>query len=317
LPIVVLIVVLIAGLILIARNFDDLRAAARQVGAGAIGLSFLFAVLGTAAVGQVWLNLLRGLGATVQTRSALSMFFVTQLAKYLPGSVWPAVAQMEYGHRFNTPRRLMLAANLLMLAVVTATGLIVGAAFLPWSSADGLHQYWPVFLALIPLTTLLYPRTIPAALDWLFRLGGREPLGLRVTNRRMLLSCAWGLAVWALLGLHVLVLTRALGASGFESVGAAVGGMALGFAAGLIFIPAPAGAGVRDAVLVATLSGQIGTTSALAVALASRVLLIFADVSLAAAGAVIGRRMLQRAAVRAPRIAHDQSAGESEGVEQN
>jgi glycosyltransferase 2 family protein len=67
--------------------------------------------------------------------------------------------------------------------------------------------------------------------------------------------------------------------------------MGLAWAAGLIFIPAPAGAGVRDAVLVATFAPLIGTTAAFAVALASRVLLLVADVVLALAGAVaLGRR---------------------------
>ena len=68
--------------------------------------------------------------------------------------------------------------------------------------------------------------------------------------------------------------------------GAAIGGMGLAWAAGLIFIPAPAGAGVRDAVLVATFAPLIGTTAAFAVALASRVLLLVVDVVLALAGAV-------------------------------
>ena len=67
---------------------------------------------------------------------------------------------------------------------------------------------------------------------------------------------------------------------------AAIGGMALAWAVGLIFIPAPAGAGVREAVLVATFAPQIGGPEALVVALASRVLLLLADVALAGLGAL-------------------------------
>lgn len=88
------------------------------------------------------------------------------------------------------------------------------------------------------------------------------------------------------MGSHVLVMTRALGAEGWESWAAATGGMALGWAAGLIVLPAPAGAGVREAVLVATLAPQIGVASALTVAVASRMLLLLADVGLAVIGAL-------------------------------
>ncbi|MGI8666733.1 MAG: UPF0104 family protein, partial [Jatrophihabitans sp.] len=124
---------------------------------------------------------------------------------------------------------------------------------------------------------------------------------LRVGNRQMAAACGWGFAVWALLGGHLLVMTRALGASGGSAIAAAVGGMGLAFAVGLIVIPVPAGAGIRDAVLVATFSNQIGHTPAIAVALASRVLLVLADVGLAGAGVLLSRRRIAAEPVPASR----------------
>ncbi len=286
---------------LIAKNYSGLKSAVSTVGPVAIVVSLVLAVAGTAAIGQIWTSVLRGLGAQVSNREASGVFFLSQLGKYLPGSVWPVIAQMEFGRRIGTPRRTMLAANLLMLAVVTATGLITAAALLPWSSSDGLRHYWWTLLLLVPLLISLHPRVIPAVLDRLFVLARRPALGLRVSNRGMAAACAWGFAVWLLLGAHLLVMTRALGASGGSSIAAAVGGMGLAFAAGLIVIPVPAGAGIRDAVLVATFSTQIGHTPAIAVALASRVLLVLADVGLAGGGALLSRqaRARSRAAAQA------------------
>jgi glycosyltransferase 2 family protein len=298
LPRLILLVVLAVAGYLIANNYSGLRSAVSTMGVAAIVESLLLAVCGTAAIGQIWTSVLRGLGARVATGEALGVFFVSQLGKYLPGSVWPVLAQMEFGRRAGTPRRTMLAANLLMLAIVTATGLITGAALLPWSSADGLHRYWWTLLLLVPLLVSLHPRVIPAVLDRLFVLLRRPPLGLRVTNRAMITACLWGFAVWALLGVHLLVMTRTLGAGGGESIAAAIGGMGLAFAVGLIVIPVPAGAGIRDGVLIATFATEIGHTAAIAVALASRVLLVLADVGLAGLGAVLGRRArLDRAPV--------------------
>jgi hypothetical protein len=286
----ILLVVVAVAAYLIAKNYSGLRSAVSTMGLAAIVESLLLAVAGTAAIGQIWTSVLRGLGARVATGEAAGVFFVSQLGKYLPGSVWPVLAQMEFGRRAGTPRRTMLAANLLMLAIVTATGLITGAALLPWSSADGLHRYWWTLLLLAPLLICLHPRVIPAVLDRLFVLARRPPLGLRVTNRAMLVACLWGFAVWALLGGHLLVMTRTLGAGGGSAVAAAVGGMGLAFAVGLIVIPVPAGAGIRDGVLIATFGAQIGHTPAIAVALASRVLLVLADVALAGLGGWFGRR---------------------------
>jgi hypothetical protein len=297
---------------LIAKNYSGLRSAISTMGVAAIAESLLLAVAGTAAIGQIWTSVLRGLGARVAAGEASGVFFVSQLGKYLPGSVWPVLAQMEFGRRIGTPRRTMLAANLLMLAIVTATGLITGAALLPWSSADGLHRYWWTLLLLVPLLISLHPRVIPAVLDRLFVLARRTPLGLRVTNRAMIAACLGGFAVWALLGAHLLVMTRTLGASGGSAVAAAVGGMGLAFAVGLIVIPVPAGAGIRDGVLIATFAAQIGHTAAIAVALASRVLLVLADVGLAGLGALLVRRARLRAGVAGSAAGAAGAAGNGE-----
>jgi len=184
------------------------------------------------------------------------------------------MAQMEFGRRWGTPRRTMLTANILMLAMVTAIGLVVGVALLPWSSSDGVSRYWWTPLVLLPLLVALRPRTLPAVVDKTLSLFDREPLSVRPTGRSMVVATLWGFVVWVLTGLHLLVMTHALGADGVEAVAAAIGGMGLAWAA----------------VLVATFAPQIGTAPALAVALASRVLLILGDVSLSGVGALIRSR---------------------------
>ena len=278
--------VLAGAVWLVARNADELRQAVHELGFATLAVSFVLAVLGNVVTSQLWLTLLRGLEVPVAWLEGAGVFFVTQLGKYIPGSVWPVMAQMELGRRWGAPRRTMLSANMLMLALVTATGLFTGASLLPWSSSGGLDDYWWTLLFLLPVIAALHPRTIPAVIDRVLALVGHEPLGIRVTNRSMLVAVIWGFVSWVLLGLHLFVMTHALGASGITGLAAAVGGIGLAWAVGLIFIPAPAGAGVREAVLVATFAPQIGTAPALAVALASRVILVLADVLLACLGVV-------------------------------
>lgn len=279
-------VVLGIGSWLIARSAADLRTTVSDLGITAVIGAGVLGLVGTVLIGEVWLVLLRGLGVDAPRSEAARVFFVSQLGKYVPGSVWPVVAQMEFGQRWQAPRRTMLTANALMIALLTATGLVTGAALLPWSAEGGLGQYWWTLLLLPPLLVLLHPRTIPALLNWLFQRFGRKPLDVRASTRSMLVATALGFAVWLVMGLHVMTLVSALGPSGVFVAAAAIGGMGLAWAAGLIFIPAPAGAGVRDAVLVATFTPLLGATSAFAVALASRLLLLVADVVLALAGAV-------------------------------
>lgn len=284
------ILVVALGAFLVWRSTDDLGASLREVDPTRFVLSGLMAVAGTVLVERTWEALLRGLDARPPARATASMFYVTQLGKYLPGSVWPVLAQMQFGSRWGIPRSVMFAANILLLGVVTASGIAVGAVLLPWSSSDGLAHYWWLLLLLVPLAVGLHPRTVPAMLDRGLRLLGREPVGARLRYAALGRSAAWMVLGWVALGLHVAVLLSAFGDLDGSALAASIGGIALGWAAGIAFIPAPAGAGIRDAIIALTLGPLIGTTPAVTVALASRMLLLLADVGMAGVGALLSQR---------------------------
>ncbi len=278
--------VLLGGGWLVLREGDDLAAALTALDPAHLALSGLLAVAGTVLIEQVWWSLLRGLGAPVPAGAAASVFFVTQLGKYVPGSVWPTLAQMELGARWGAPRRVMLAAGLLLIAAVTATGSAAGGLLLPWSSPAGLARYWWLLLLLAPLAVVLHPRALPWLLDRALARMGREPTGVRLSHAGLIRALAWCGATWVVLGAHVWVLLASYDDPGPAGAAAAIGGIGLAWAAGIAFVPAPAGAGVRDAVLVLTLLPFVGSAAALTIALASRVLLLLADVGLAAVAAL-------------------------------
>lgn len=279
----------VGGAWLVWRETDDLGDAIAELSVWRVAVSGLLGVAGTYLIGRIWRSLLGGLDVRPAGRDADAVFFVSQLGKYIPGSVWPVVAQMQFGQRWRAPRRVMLAANLLLLSMVTSTGIIVGALLLPWSSAGGLERYWWLLLLLVPLAATLHPRAVPAAVDRVLALLGRPALAVRLHPRSVLAAAAWALAAWLVLGLHLFVLLTAYDGIGAQALLATTGGIGLAWAAGLAFIPAPAGAGVREAVLVLTFAPLVGTTPAVGVALASRVLLLLADVALAGAGALLRR----------------------------
>lgn len=275
---------------LLARESGDLAMAARQLSPARVGLSAIMAIAGSMCMGRTWLALLRGFGVEVGSRDAATVFYTSQLGKYVPGSVWPVVAQVSLGARWGVPRRVMFGASILLLTMVTVTGLLVGALLLPWSSPDGLDRYWWLLVLLPPLVALLHPRVVSALIDRVALWSGRERLGARVSASGLLRAGLWAVLAWVLLGIHLLILMSAYGHLEPLDTAAAVGGMGLAWAAGLAFIPAPAGAGVREGVLVLTLGPVVGGDAAVTVALASRVLLVLADVVLAATS--VGLRTL-------------------------
>jgi glycosyltransferase 2 family protein len=59
------------------------------------------------------------------------VLFLGQLGKYLHGSVWPVMAQMELDRDYQVPERASGAAVGVFLLVVVGTGLAVAAAAAP------------------------------------------------------------------------------------------------------------------------------------------------------------------------------------------
>ena len=262
----------------------------REIGVGPMLGSLALGVVGLALAFPVWDAVLRGLRVHIPRGEAASVFFTSQLGKYLPGSVWPVLMQMEAGRARGASRRTMISANLITLVLGCAVGLVLAAALLPLSDATALHRSWWFLLALPLLLALLHPRAVPWLLDKAFGLLHREPLGERLGARDTARATGWAALLFVAHGLHVAVLALAFGAPVGSTVLLSIGGMALAVAGGVLFIPAPAGAGVRDVILGLVLRSQLTSAQALAVVIASRVILIVADLGLAC-GALAVRRL--------------------------
>lgn len=240
-------------------------------------------MLGLAAQMLAWRALLAGLGSPLPRRVAARVMFVGQLGKYLPGSVWAFLAQVELARDWRVPRSRGAAATLLAVAVTVAVSLAVAAVALPLSSAEAARRWWWA-LALAPLLlAALHPRIVV----WGIRLAARPfarfrevaeagPLG--IGGRSVAAAVGWTLAAWVPLGLHAWILTWAVGGDALLSAGPAVGGYALAWTLGLLVVFAPAGLGVREVVLVVALAPVVDAGAALVVAVLSRLVMTVADV---------------------------------------
>jgi uncharacterized membrane protein YbhN (UPF0104 family) len=291
--------VLVAAAVAVFDEHRSFAAAISKIGPVPVILSLAFGFLGVASALPVWHEVLEGVGARMPWLDGARVLFVSQLGKYLPGSVWPVLMQMEAGHARGIHRRTMLGANLITVAIACCSGIALACVLLPFYDSGALARYWWVLLALPFLLALLHPRALPALLDWAFALFGRPRLGERLDPRSEVRACAWSLAGWFAYGAQLAVLAWAVGASGFSTFLLCTGAAALAIPVGILFLPAPAGAGVREVVLVLVLSTMLSTGEALAVVLASRAILIVCDLGCAGIGALAGTHRRRRSRVGA------------------
>jgi glycosyltransferase 2 family protein len=244
-----------------------------------LGAALGAVLAGILATFLCWRTILGDLGGRLPVPAGARLFFLAQLGKYLPGSLWPVMTQMELGRDHQIPERASGAAVGVFLLVVVATGLAVAAATAPLLGPDAVHAYWWL-LAGLPLTILV---TVPPVLNRLvglaMRLARRPPLPVPMTARGLLAAAGWSLASWLAYGVHIWVLAGELGgAGGLPLLARATGAFAAAWCAGFLMLLAPAGAGVREAALMLLLAGVLSGPQATVVVVVSRLLFVIGDI---------------------------------------
>jgi uncharacterized membrane protein YbhN (UPF0104 family) len=271
-------------------------------------LAFVLGAGGLVCSLMVWREMLADLGSRLSIPEAWRIYFIGGLSKYVPGSIWPVLAQAELGADRGIPRSRSALSVLLCYAVMTCTGAVVAAITLPFANAASVAQYfWVLFL--IPLGVVaLSPPVLNRMLRLVLRLARQPALPQGVSYGGLARTVTWAVAGWACNGLMIYVLLRQLAGVRQGTLLVSVGAYSLSWAIGFLAVFAPAGAGVREAVMVAVLHSQTTTAIALTVALLSRALLIVADALTAAiASALVGRRRLRQ--LRAERRPAEPASG--------
>lgn len=253
-----------------------------------LALALAAMLAGTYASMLCWRTILADLGSPLALASAGRIFFVGQLGKYLPGGLWPVLAQMELGRDRDVPRRRSAAAALLVLVVsLTAAG-IVAAATLPFTARGAVAPYRWVFLAPAVGVALLVPRVFARVAGTAFRLVRRTPPERMLSGRGACTALAWAAVQWAAFGVSVWAVARAAPGAPGTLLPLAVGAYALAWSAGFLFLVAPAGAGVREGALTLLLGPAVGSGRALGFALVARLLSTVADLAWSGVSVVTG-----------------------------
>ncbi len=181
----VLVLLLLVGLSLAVLSLGDqwgeVRAGAGQLSFGWVGLAAVLSVLSLVASLLGWRSMLAGLGTPLPLATAARIYFLGQLGKYVPGSVWPVLAQMELGAGYGLSRASVGAASLLALAMAIPVALVLALLAVPALLSADASSYLLLFLVLPLAVVLLSPQVLNPLLDRVLRLARRQPLPQRLT----------------------------------------------------------------------------------------------------------------------------------------
>lgn len=271
----------------VVTSWDEVSDSLGDANLALVGVAVVLATAAMTAIAVGWRRTLAALGADLPLPSAVARYFVGEIGKYLPGSLWPLIGRGELAARADIVRPVAYGSvGVSLIALYLAAGLLV-VALLPFlGDAESGTPLWP--LLSIPIGIALLAGGV---LDRLRRLAervlGRElDLQFPSAAASARLVAAY-LPSWVLVGAATWAMTRALVPD--AEVAPVVAAATLSWLAGFVAVPVPGGVGVREAVFVAAVP-DLTVAVATTVALSIRLVFILVD----AAGWAIGSAWLAR-----------------------
>lgn len=248
-----------------------------------LGSSVFYVTCSLAAMAN-WAQILRGLSSDIRGAPSTSVFLVAQLGRYLPGNVGHYFGRMVLGRAVGISVKISgLGSVVEILAALAAGGLIFLGVYLfaPSTFAQALAFLPPqatpfrvlvVILGLLALVGLATKQLQARTQFPMIGVGTWVRATVLATTSLLLTGMSFGLFMHSIMPLNA------------DQFGLALVVFSMAWLAGFVTPGAPAGLGIREAVILAFLAPVFGGGAALSVSVLHRLLCTLIDVLLSAAG---------------------------------
>lgn len=256
----------IAGILFVSLRISDYYSTLDTPGLGPlawfiVGCTLLGYGAANIPLALAWRQLLHHYHGDTARGLTIRIYGQSQLAKYVPGNIMHLASRQAIGVANGIPGRALAGSMAWELALIAVTGALFGILTLPW-----LFPAVPM-----PAAIALF---VVAVLTALFIL--KLKFGLHLA-----MAMAWQLLFLALSGLIFVTLLMLVHGDTFplQQVILFAGAFILAWLIGLLTPGAPAGIGVREAVLLLFLDSVVGESSLLVAVLLSRMVTAGGDLA--------------------------------------
>lgn len=282
--------VLAFGVSYVAGRWTQVSDAFIRINPAVLVLAFVL-VLAALFLSMIsWLVLWPAFGVRLGLRQGVRVFFVSQLGKYLPGSVWPIAAQAQMAKAVGLSRAASVVLSLISMLVSIAVGIVIGLVLVPFINPALIAQYWWVTAIGLAMVVCLLPKILSWGVHLVLRLLRRRDAAFDYDAAVAAKSTGAQAANWVAGGLHLWVLVVALGGAPLTTLVPCLAAFPLAFCIGILLIPVPAGIGVREAVITIILATAASGSIALTAAIVSRLLYALGDFASAGVSMLVARR---------------------------
>jgi hypothetical protein len=268
----------------LARQWDQLRSQPVQwelewhhiIGAVVVALATYLVLIDS------WRRVLAGYDHTLPFPVAARIWILSNFGKYLPGKLWIIAGMTVMAKEQGVRPAAAITSAMILQALALASGAIVGA-FAPGAiAALGPWGPWAAGGVVAASVGGLLFLMSPAALAFLQKLLPEGAPTLEpVRGSALAIGLAGNLLAWLGYGLCTKWLAAGLFAGTDLPLLTASGAFAVSYLAGLLALAVPGGLVVRETIFIVLLRPFTGFPAAVALAIASRVLMTGIELSLA------------------------------------
>jgi uncharacterized membrane protein YbhN (UPF0104 family) len=256
----------------LARNWSEVTAHPWRIDWTRMVLATAGVLVAYSAFVLCWRRILGHLGGRLSVRDAHRVWYIGNLARYVPGKVLQLAGTAYLARAKGVSPVLTVSASLTSQLFVLAAGLVIAATTLPdVAAAAGREEVRPIGFAVAALLLLFL---LTPALDLAYRLVlraiGRGEYHQRVPIGERIVLLAANLAAWLAFGVGFWLFVRAVAPIGADTLVPMIGISAAGYVGGYLAVFVPGGLGVREGLYALLLAAYVPPTMALTIAIACR-----------------------------------------------
>ncbi len=256
-----------------------------------LSLAIISTLLRRLAGGILWIWIVRLLTThqSVAIRQSLKVYFIANLATYLPGTYWFIPGRMVMNSKHGVSALQTGVGTLLEQFLIILSGALVsllGIELVAKQLNFQVQSFWWIFVIVIVGLIAIHPSNIQRILNVMARILKMNPVLLTLSYGTTLLLLFWAFVIWLMGAFTLLFLAKAfIPEIALSQVGIFGAIFAISWLIGFFTPFAPSGIGVREGVMgLAFIAVGIPVEITVLLAALSRFLIIFEDVFWALVG---------------------------------
>jgi uncharacterized membrane protein YbhN (UPF0104 family) len=225
---------------------------------GLVAIASLIVLLTYALLIESWRRVLAEMGGRLSPLRAAYIWLVSNLARYVPGSLWQLGAMGVMTQRQGVALSISTGSAVVLTIVNVLTGLAVFALTSARAPELGGKGIW--FVALGTVALLSAPFVLPRLGRLARSITGREIVMPKVGPRPLIIAALSTTIAWAAYGVAFWFLASAILPDAPRSIVSCIAVYTGSYLLGLLAVAPPAGLGVADGALV-LLAQQFGVAT--------------------------------------------------------